>query len=92
MNDNGKMSGASWIVLECLIALVVFGAFSFFVKPAYEFGVGLIIGALISTLNNAAGVKSGSSMPEQPGDPKPGQTSQSETNTKIETAPPPPTA
>ena len=93
-NGNGGMSGNSYVVVECLLALAIFGALSFFFKPAYEFGVGLIIGAIIATLNNAAGVKSGAlagKMPEQAGDPKTGQTVSKQTDTRSVVNSDPPT-
>ena len=89
MPDDKRMSANSLIVLECLIVLTAFGILSFFQEPKYGMGVGLIIAALIGLLNNAAGVKSGSKMPEQAGEPKPGQTSQVET--RIQTDVPPTT-
>src|ERR1035441_8587977 len=89
MNDNGKMSANSAVVLECLIGVVAFGILSFFYEPKYAMGVGLVIGALIGVLNNASGVKSGSTLPEQVGAPKPGQTSETDTHTKYGKTEPP---
>jgi hypothetical protein len=89
MNDNGKMSANSAVVLECLIGVVAFGILSFFYEPKYAMGVGLVIGALIGVLNNASGVKSGSTLPEQVGAPKPGQTSETDTHTKSGNPEPP---
>ncbi len=51
-------------------------------------GVGLIIGAIIALLNNVTGVKSGGSMPEQAGEPRPGQTSKTDTHTQSTGFPP----
>ena len=71
------MSANSWVVLECLIVLALLGAASFFVRPAYELGVGIIIGAVVALLNSASGQKAGASMPEQASE------------TKTDTSPPP---
>ena len=90
MNGNGKMSANSWIIVESLAALVAFGVLAFFYEPKYAFGVGVIVSALISVLNNATGSKSGAKMPEQAGEPKPGQASVTEIHT--ESAPPNPPA
>jgi hypothetical protein len=78
---SNKMKGSSWVILECIIVLTVLGIASFFVKPHYELGVGMIIAAIIGVLNQIAGVKSGSSMPDQATDRKPGQTSELEIKT-----------
>ena len=84
-----KMNSNQWIALECLIVLAVLGVLSFFRKPEYEFGVGLIVGAIISGFNNSLGVQSGSRMPEQAGDAKPGQASKTESTIKTTTQAPP---
>ena len=83
MTDNGKMSGGSWFSLECLIGLVIFGVLLTFRTPAFPAAVYAIIGALIQAMGNSQGVKSGGKMPEQAGDAKPGQ--QSQTKSVIET-------
>jgi hypothetical protein len=89
VNDNGKMSGNSWVILQCLAILTVFGVLSFFRMPEYGLGVGLIIGAVIAMLNNAAGVKSGGKLPEQVGSPQAGQDSQTQITSTVSTQSPP---
>jgi hypothetical protein len=92
-NGNGSMKSGSWVVLECLVLLLAFGIAGFFVKPAYELGVGIIIGAVINTLSNALGVKSGAlagKMPEQATDSRPGQTTKTQTEISTVTVPVPP--
>jgi hypothetical protein len=82
------MKSNSWIILELLIGLLGLSVLSFFVSPSYEKGVWAIMGALIMAFGNAMGTKSGSSMPQQVTDAKPGQSSQVQST--IETVPEPP--
>ena len=85
---DSKMNSNQWIALECLVVLAILGVVSFFWKPQYDLGVGLIIGAIIAALNNSLGVQSGSKMPQQAGDAKPGQATQTETSSKTTTQAP----
>lgn len=80
---GSKMNSNQWIALECLVGLIVIGLAAFFWKPQYEFGAGAVITALVSALNNSLGVQSGSKMPEQAGDPKPGQSSQTKSTVEV---------
>lgn len=82
------MKSQSWVILEIGAALVFLATLSFFMTPAYEKGVWTIVGALVLAFGNALGVKSGSTMPQQTTDAKPGQTATSET--AIKTTPDPP--
>ena len=82
MGNNG-MGASSWIVLECLVVLFVLGLASFFCEPKYALGVGMVLTAVISLLNNTIGTKAGAKMPEQPGDPKAGQSSTSTVTTEA---------
>ena len=66
-----EMKSDSWVVIECLSLLGIGLGLSFLWEPRYPFGVGMILGALIATLNQKTGVKAGSTMPQQAGDPKP---------------------
>ncbi len=86
------MKSNSWVVVEIGGALVFLCTMSFIFTPAYEKGVWLIVGALVLAFGNALGVKSGSSIPQQAGDVKPGQATESETTTKTKSTeqPPPP--
>jgi len=84
-----KMNSNQWIALECLGVLAIIGLASFFWEPKYGVGLGMIIGAIIAALNNALGVQSGSHLPEQAGDAKLGQSSQTETTSKTTTQAPP---
>jgi hypothetical protein len=47
------------LIFALLIMLLIFGALSFFVTPAYEKGVWLIVGALVSGLSGLFGFKFG---------------------------------
>jgi len=67
---SNEPSANSWLAIECLLVLAVLGLASFFWEPKYPVGLMMIITALVSTLSNALGVKSGSKMPEQIGDAK----------------------
>ena len=69
------MSSNSWIALESLVALAALGLASFFWTPKYPEAVGIVLAALVGTLNSALGAKSGAKMPEQAGDARPGQSS-----------------
>jgi hypothetical protein len=83
-----EMKSDSWVVLECLVILALFGGASFLWEPKYAFGLGVAMTAVVSALNNAMGTKSGAKMPQQSTDAKPGQTS--DTTSKITTIPDPP--
>ena len=67
------------------------GVLSFFVAPVYAAGVSLVLDVLKYAAVSIISFLFGRSMPEQPSDPKPGRSSQTESTTKIETAAPPPT-
>lgn len=85
------MKSDSWIVVECLVILALMGLASFFIEPRYAFGVGVVMTAVVSVLNNVLGTKSGGKMPEQSTDARPGQSST--VDSKISTVPdPPPTS
>ena len=89
---ENKMKSSSWVIVELGVALVFLATLSFFYSPAYEKGVWLIMGALVLAFGNALGVKSGSSMPQQTTDAKPGQTSQADIFTRTTPEPPAPAA
>ena len=50
---------ADIIIYSSLAALVGFGIISFYVSPAYEKGVWVVLGAIISSLSGALGFKFG---------------------------------
>jgi hypothetical protein len=87
-NANGSMSGNSYFSLECLIGIIIIGTLLIFFDPKYAVGVYAVLTALVQALGNSQGVKSGSKMPEQAGGPQPGQSSQTETTTKVSTQAP----
>jgi hypothetical protein len=75
MNDNG-MKSESWIIVELGAALLLLACLCFFRLPIYEKGAWFIIGAFVAAFNLVMGYKFGKGMPEQAGDAKPGQSSQ----------------
>lgn len=80
----------SWFSILCLLVVGVLGVGAFFVKPQYEAGVYAIITALLVLLSHLKGSESGGRMPQQAGDAQPGQSSQRETTTRVDTQSPPP--
>lgn len=80
------MKSNSWVVVELGAGLLLAMGLSFFVSPAYEKGVWLILGALVMAFGNAMGTKSGAAMPAQAGDVKPGQDSKSTTTVETQSA------
>ena len=77
------MKSESWIIAELGAALLLLAGLSFFLTPSYEKGAWFIMGAFVAGFNLVLGYKFGKGMPEQAGDAKPGQTSQ--TKSVIET-------
>jgi len=77
------MKSESWIVAELGAALLFLGLLSFFFVPAYEKGSSLVMDCFKVGFGLVLGYKFGKGMPEQAGDAKPGQTSQ--TKSVIET-------
>ena len=87
MNGNG-MKSESWIIVELGMALLLLALLSFFLTPAYEKGAWFAIGIFANGLSLVLGYKFGKGMPEQAGDAKPGQASQTETTSKTTTQAP----
>ena len=91
MNGNGsstnQMSGNSWLTLQVLIAIVIFGLASFLWVPKNPTVITIIITALVGIIQNLTGVKAGGKMPEQAGDAKPGQSSQTTVATQTPAEP-----
>jgi hypothetical protein len=83
------MKSESYIIVELGAALLILSFLSFFFIPAYEKGAWFAIGVFSNGFSLVLGYKFGKGMPEQAGDAKPGQTSQSETTTKVSTQAPP---
>ena len=52
------------IIYSLLALLLIFGALSFFVQPAYEKGVWLVLGAIVSGLSGLFGFKFGVHIPK----------------------------
>ncbi|MDE2098950.1 MAG: hypothetical protein KGL39_16980 [Patescibacteria group bacterium] len=61
------------IICVLLGILLVFGVLSFFVAPAYEKGVWLIIGAIVAALSAVLGFKFGVHIPKADGPQPPNQ-------------------
>lgn len=62
------MKAAIMLTCSLLVMLLIFGLLSFFRVPAYEKGVWLIFGAVVSALSGLLGFIFGIHMPK-PGDP-----------------------
>jgi hypothetical protein len=91
MNSNGnstnQMSGNSWLTLQVLIAIVIFGLASFLWVPKNPTVITIIITALVGIIQNLTGVKAGGKMPEQAGDARPGQSPQTTVATQTPAEP-----
>ena len=72
-----------WLVMYLLAILATLGGMSFFVSPVYGAGVQLVMDVLKYALVSIISFLFGRSLPEQIGDPKPGQSG--ETTSKTET-------
>ena len=79
------MSGRSWVVAECMIALLCFGGLAWYAPPKDPVTFGMIVTAIIGLMLNRSGSQDGASLPQQVGDVRPGQASQSETTTTTAT-------
>jgi sugar phosphate permease len=79
------MRSENWIIVEVGSALLLITILGFFKMPVYEKGVEIVVSAFVAAFSMIIGYKFGRSMPEQSGDPKPGQTAK----TVTETIPPP---
>ena len=86
MNGNGGMKSSSVVIIVCLAILAVLGGASFFFDPKYGYGVLAVLTTISAVLTHQLGSVSGGKLPEQLGEPKPGQTT--ETDTHIESVPP----
>ena len=84
-----KMSGDSLLIVELGLALLLMGAFSVFFSPAYAKAFDRITEVIAFAFTSAVVYKWGRSMPQQAGDPKPGQTSESTTSTTSAVPPVP---
>lgn len=82
------MKSESWIIIELLAAVLILTALGYFFIPAYGPGVTFGMQAIVAAFNMVIGYKFGRSMPEQSGDPKPGQDTKTEVSTKVTTASP----
>jgi hypothetical protein len=78
----------SIIAIELGAFLLLLSVMSFFFVPAYEKGVWLGIVAFSNGFSLVLGYKFGKGMPEQAGDAKLGQSSQTETTSKTITQSP----
>ena len=67
---------------------MLMACFSFVWTPAYEKGAWFVMGAFVAGFNLVLGYKFGKGMPEQAGDAKPGEASQTETTRKTTTQAP----
>ena len=84
------MKSESWIIAELGGALLLLAAMSFFLTPSYEKGAWFVIGVFASGFSLVLGYKFGKGMPDQAGDAKPGQASQTESTSKVSTQAPDP--
>ena len=82
---NEKMSGDSWLVVELGMALLLLAILSFFFIPAYAKAMDRVTDVIAIAFTAVISYKFGRSMPQQAGDPKPGQSSQSSVTTKADT-------
>ena len=82
---NEKMSGDSWLVVELGAALLFLATLSFFFVPAYAKAMDRVTEVVAIAFTSVISYKFGRSMPQQAGDPKPGQSSQSSVTTKADT-------
>ena len=89
MTPKNSPSKSSWVAIVCLAGLTVLGVLSFFFEPKYAVGLMMIITAIATTMANSLGVKSGAAMPQQAGDAKPGESTQSKTTSEIISQAPP---
>jgi len=53
------MQSESWIIVELLILLAIFGGLAFFRIPAYEKGAWMVMGAIWTALSTILGYKFG---------------------------------
>jgi len=67
------MKSESWLIVQLGAALLVLGALSFFVIPAYEKGAWFVMGAIYGAFNAVIGYKFGRSMPQQASNSAPEQ-------------------
>ena len=79
------MKSEHWIIFGLGGGLMIMALLSFFRVPLYEKAAWFIIGTFASAFTMVIGYKFGKAMPEQAGDPKLGQTS--ETTTTSATTP-----
>ena len=77
------MKSESWLIVQFGGALFLLGVLSFFVVPAYEKGSWAIMTGFLTTLGTIIGYKFGRSMPQQSGDVKPGQSTETTTTSKT---------
>ena len=82
------MKSENWIIVELGSALLLLTVLGFFRTPAYEKLVWFAAGTFSSQFCAVVGYKFGRSLPQQVGDAKPGQSSQTDTTTRV-TAPDP---
>jgi hypothetical protein len=90
MNGNGGMKSSSWVIIACMIILALLGGASFFLDPKYGYGVLAVLTTISAVLTHQLGSVSGSTLPEQLGEPKPGQTATTDTHTESAVPPNPP--
>ena len=83
------MKSESWIIAELGAALLLLSILCFFMTPAYEKGAWFVMGVFASGFSLVLGYKFGKGMPEQAGDAKPGQASQTKTTSETTTQAPP---
>lgn len=86
-----QMRSETWLIIEIGAILAALCILCFFVTPAYDKGAWFLMGVFASQFGNMIGYSFGRSVPQQIGDPKPGQATKSEvTTTTVNTAAPPP--
>ena len=81
------MKSESYIILELGAALMLLAVLSFVRIPAYEKGFWFALGVFSNGFSLVLGYKFGKGMPEQAGDAKPGQSSQTTVATQTPAEP-----
>lgn len=84
------MKSENWLILQIGSAIFVLTLLSFWFLPIHLAGVSLGFALLGDAFKVLLGYKFGRSMPQQPGDVRTGQATESETTTKTKSTEQPP--
>ncbi len=80
---NLGFKSEDWLIAGLGSAVLIALVLTFIITPVYEAGASHIIDGLLGALTIAMGYKFGKSMPQQAGDPKIGQQTESTTTVKA---------